>query len=94
MTNCRLEKCISSGRVCSTLLTDSFAFLPLPFLLLADLDTTPGKLMLPPRVTGAKSSFAISFCGFSEGVKKSILNGSFLSRFALGADASADTSAI
>lgn len=35
--------------------------------------------MLPPFPTGAKISFVISFCDLVDGVRKSILNGSFFS---------------
>lgn len=85
---------MSSGSVCSILFAVSFAFLPLAFLLLADLDAAPGRLILPPFVTGAKISFEISFCDFSDGVKKSILNASFFSRRGFKPVVSAETSAI
>lgn len=81
---------MSSGRVCSVLLSFSLPFLSLPFLDL--LKDGPGSVIPVPRVAGTKSSFAMSLMLFSGGVRKSILNASFFSLRALGADSA--TSAV
>src|SRR6266404_5870316 len=81
VTNCRLEKCMSSGRVWSLCFSLALTFLPFePFP-----SACFGRVIPAPRVTGAKSSLAVSFNSFSAGDKKPILNASFFSRFGLEA---------
>jgi hypothetical protein len=72
---------MSSGRVCSLCFSLALPFLPFePFP-----EVYFGRLIPAPRVTGAKSSLAVSFRSFSAGDKKSILNASFFSRLGLEA---------
>lgn len=88
VTSCRLEKCMSSGKVWSFRRSLSLSFTVRLLLPLREdvFPEVPGSVMPAPRVTGAKSSFARALGSFSEGVRKSILNASFFSRLALGAD--------
>jgi hypothetical protein len=79
--NCLLEKCMSSGNVWSCCFPLTLLFLPLEPLP----DVYFGRVIPAPRVTGAKSSFAVSFRSFSAGDEKSILNASFFSRLGLEA---------
>ena len=79
--NCRLEKCMSSGSVCSCCFPLALRFLPLEPLP----EVYFARVIPAPRVTGAKSSFAVSFRSFSAGDRKSILNASFFSRLGLEA---------
>ncbi len=73
---------MSSGSVCSGRFSFSLPLRP-PFF---DPDFEKyGRVILAPLVTGANISLAISFCDLVEGVRKSILKGSFFSRFAFGA---------
>ena len=89
VTSCRLEKCMSSGRVWSLCFSLALLFLPLELFP----DEYFGRVIPAPRVTGAKRSFAISFRSFSAGDTKSILNASFFSRLGLEAAAASVTSA-
>jgi hypothetical protein len=79
--NCRLEKCMSSGSVCSCCFPLTLPFLPLEPLP----EVYFGRVIPAPRVTGAKSSLPVSFRSFFAGDKKSILNASFFSRLGLEA---------
>jgi hypothetical protein len=72
---------MSSGRVLSCCFPFGLPFFPFELLPQVFL----GSVIPTPRVTGAKSSFAVSFKSFSAGDKKSILNASFFSRLGLEA---------
>lgn len=78
MTSWRDEKCMSSGSLWSSFFSFSFVPFRLPFFE-PEVVPVPGRFMLAPFVTGANSSFAISFRSLpsSMGAKKSILNASF-----------------
>jgi hypothetical protein len=80
---------MSSGSVYSFCFSLTWPFFPLePFP-----EECLGRVTPAPRVTGAKSSFAVSLRSFSAGDKKSSLNASFLSRFGLKAAAASVISA-
>jgi len=78
---------MSSGRVCSSSFSFSFVFLFFPpFRVVLDFPNEDfGNVRIAPRVTGAKSSFAIVFTSLLDGVRKSILKASFRSRLGLAA---------